>query len=129
MVAKNRRKKKSSIKSILGYSAFAIAALAIITFLSVTNWRIYQRRIDLSKRVEELKAKVDISEKRYKELKDNESSLGSEDHLEKVARDQLDMKKPGEEVVVVQKEEEQSQPEQEEKKSWWERIKSLWKRD
>ncbi|KPJ55280.1 hypothetical protein AMJ47_00155 [Parcubacteria bacterium DG_72] len=125
MVAKNRTKKKSSVKSILGYSAFVVAAVFIIIFLFVTNWRIYQRRIDLAKQVEELKAKVDASEKRYKDLKDNESSLGSEDHLEEVAREQLDMKKPGEEVVVVQKEEEETQPEQEEKKSWLEWIKSI----
>ena len=128
MVAKNKRKKKSSLRSILGYFAFTAVGLSIIAFLVVTNWKIYQKREGLAERVEELKAKVDLLEKRSKELKDNESFLGSKDHLEEVARDQLDMKKPGEEVVVIQKEEGQEQEEQEEKKSWWERVKNLWQR-
>ena len=128
MVARIKRNKKSSVKSILGYFVFAIATLFIIVFFIATNWKIYQKRSELTKRVEELRAQVDTLEKRNKELKENLSDVGTEDYLEKVAREQLDMKKPGEEVVVIQKEEEQNQPEQEEKKSWWEIIKSLWKK-
>ncbi len=128
MVAKNKKKKKSFIKSILGYSAFAVAALFVIVFLFVTNWKIYQKRAGLTERVEELRAQVDALEKRNKDLKEESSVIGTKEHLEQVAREQLDMKKEGEEVVVIQKEEEENRLEQEERKSWWEKIKSLWQR-
>ena len=128
MIAKKKRKKKSSVKSILGYFIFVVATLFIITFLFMTNWRIYQKRAGLSERVEELRAQVDILGEKNKDLKEESSNIGTPEHLEQVAREQLDMKKPGEEVVVIQKEE-GNQSNQEEEKTWWERIKSLWTRD
>ncbi len=62
------------------------------------------------------------------------SYLGSREHLEKIAREQLGMKNPGEEVVVISKEEEdefssERSLEDEEKqtfwnpKYWWEWLK------
>lgn len=128
MVAKNRKKKKSSVKSIIGYSVIALVFLFVISFLLITNWKMYKKRDGLAERVQELKAQVDTLKKKNESLKEESSAIGTEEHLEKVAREQLDMKKPGEEVVVVQEEEGEQKPEQEQKKSWWERIKSLWQR-
>lgn len=126
MVAKLKKNKKWPLKSIILSVLLAVLSLGAIVFLSATNWKISQRRAEFSKRIEVLKAEVDVLEEKNRGLKENLSYIESQDYIEQVAREQLDMKKPGEEVVVIQKEEEQVQPEQEEKKTWWETIKSLW---
>jgi len=99
--------------------------LALIVFLSITNWKINQRRSELRTMLDQLKAQVQALEEKNKQLKENISYVQSQDYLEQVAREQLDMKKPGEEVVVIQKEEQESK-ETKEKKTWWDIIKSWW---
>ena len=129
MVAKFKKNKK--IKSLKDkvLSLFLIGlVLFIIGFIVVTNWKINKRREELIDRVSLLKQEVERLEEKNKELKEKKIDSESEDYLEKVARDQLDLKKPGEEVIVVQKEEEQKE-EEEERKSWWDKFKSIWTRD
>ena len=82
-------------------------------------------------RIESLRKEIQILEEKNKELKEEISQSGSEEYLEKVAREQLGLKAPGEEVIVINKEEKEEQPEikQNEKnfwnpKSWWEWLKS-----
>lgn len=128
MVAKNKRNKKSSIKNIFGYFVFFTLTIFLIVFFVVTNWKIYQRRASLAPKVEQLRAEVEALEKIKIELEKESSNIGTEDHLERVAREQFDMKKPGEEVYVVQEEPASTEGsgEAKEKMSWWEKIKSLW---
>jgi cell division protein FtsL len=125
MVARIKRNKKSSVKSMIGYFAFSIFSICVIVFMIITNWKIYQKRVDLPERVAELKAQADQLEKQKKELEQNLSDVGTEDYLEKAAREQLDMKKPGEDVYVIQKEQEQPQQPEQENMSWWDKIKSI----
>jgi len=125
---KKKNKKRGSLKNVLACGFLFVFVLVVIIFIFAANWKINQKRKELTARAEELRVQVAALEQRNKELKENISYVGSEDYLEQVAREQLDMKKPGEEVVVIQKEEEQEQH-PEEKMSWWEKIKSLWSRD
>jgi len=126
MIAKFRKNKKSfSAKSFLVSLFLIIFCLALIVFLSITNWKINQRRSELRTMLDQLKAQVQALEEKNKQLKENISYVQSQDYLEQVAREQLDMKKPGEEVVVIQKEEQESK-ETKEKKTWWDIIKSWW---
>jgi len=72
-------------------------------------------------------------EQKNKEFEEKISEAGSKEYLEKTARDQLNMKAPGEEVVVITEEEgNKEEKEVEEEKNWlekkWEGIKSIWKR-
>lgn len=103
--------------------------MLIVGFLFYTNWNINQRRTQLTARISALKEEIQILEQKNQELKEKMSEAGKEEYLEKVARDQLGMKAPGEEVVVVKKEEasatEGSAETMEEKKSWWEMIKGF----
>lgn len=126
MVAKFKKNKKiKSFKDKI-FSVFLIGlVLFIIGFIVVTNWKINKRRGELIDRVSLLKEEVQKLEEKNKELKEKKLDSESEDYLEKVARDQLDLKKPGEEVVVIQKEEEEKE-EEEERKSWWDKFKSIW---
>jgi cell division protein FtsL len=129
MVAKFKKNKKiKSLKDKI-LSVFLISlVLFIVGFIVVTNWKINRRREELINRVSLLKEEVQKLEEKNRELKEKKLDSESEDYLEKVARDQLDLKKPGEEVVVVQKEEEEKEEEQE-RKSWWDKFKSIWTRD
>jgi len=130
MVTKFRKKKKKSLRRNVFFSIlFGALLLLIIGFLVVTNWKIKQRRAELTARIAFLKEEIAILEQKNQEIKDRISQTGEGEHLEKVARDQLGLKAPGEEVVVVQKEEEEQEEVEEEKETWWEKIKSIWKRD
>jgi len=129
MVAKFKKNKKSKSLKDKVLSIFLISlVLFIVGFIIVTNWKINKRREGLINRVSLLKEEVQKLEEKNRELKEKKLDSESEDYLERVARDQLDLKKPGEEVIVVQKEEEQKE-EEEEKKSWWDKFKSIWTRD
>ena len=130
MIAKFRKKKKrSSWKSIFFSMFFVLLFIFVIGFLFITNWKIKQRREEFSVRIATLKQEVAILEQKNQEIKERISESGKEEYLEQVARDQLSLKAPGEEVVVVKKEEEEEKEEvKEEEKSWWDWIKKIWKR-
>ena len=98
--------------------------MLVIGFLITTNIKISRRRAELTNRIETLKQEIGILEGKKEELKEKISQAGSEEYLEEVARDQLDMKAPGEEVVVVTKKEEKKEDEDQENRGWWEWIKS-----
>ena len=114
----------NSIKKTI-ISIFAgIFIILFIAFLVNTNLKIGKRKAELSARIIDLKQKVDLLEKKNIELNNQKLYMESQEYLEEVAREQLDMKKLGEEVLVVQK----SIDEQEKKvenNSWWEKIKSI----
>lgn len=131
MIAKFRKKKKrSSWKSIFFSMFSALLFIFIIVFLFITNWKISQRRSELTNRIETLKQEVAILEEKNEEIKEKISQSGKEEYLEQVARDELSLKAPGEEVVVVKKEgEEEKEEVKEEEKTWWEKFKSIWTRD
>lgn len=123
-------KKKKNVKKLISSSLFGITVLAVIIFLVSTNWKINQRRRELIKKADLLEQQVNELEQKNKELKEKKAEAESVDYLEEAAREQLDLKKPGEEVVVIQKEEEEEEEEvREEEMSWWEKFKSIWTRD
>ncbi len=101
----------------------------VVAFLLHTNWKVYQRRIEFAAKIANLKQEIAFLEQRKKEFEEKKSQTKSKEYLEEVAREELGLKKPGEEVVVVQEEKPEQKKEIEEKKSWWERIKSFLRRD
>ncbi len=130
MIAKFRKKKKRSFGRNIFFSVlFGVLLLLVIGFLFVTNWKIKQRRAELAARTAALRQEIAILEQKNQEIKDRISQIEEGEYLEKVARDQLGLKAPGEEVVVVQKEEEEEKEVEEKEKTWWEKFKSIWTRD
>ncbi len=134
MVAKFRRNRKRNIKSGIFFSVlFGALLLIIIGFLVFTNIRINNRRTKLISQIEFLEKEIQVVEGKKQEMEAKISQAGSKEFLEKIARDQLDMKKPGEEVVVAKIEENPptggSPADKEEKdfwnpQGWWEWIKN-----
>jgi len=126
MVSRFKKNKKRNSKRDIFFSIFlGVLLVLVIGFLINTNMKISRRRAELTNRITTLKQEIGILEGKREELKERISQAGSEEYLEKVARDQLNMKAPGEEVVVITKEDEEEKEEEEkEKKGWWEWIKS-----
>ncbi|MBZ9577581.1 hypothetical protein KJA13_00880 [Patescibacteria group bacterium] len=131
MIAKFRKKKKlSSWKNIFFSILFGVLFLLVIGFLIVTNLKTNQRRAQLTTRITSLKGEIEVLEQKNQELKENISQAGSKESLERAALEQLGLKPSGTEVVVITKEKEGEKEEvKEEEKTWWEKFKSIWKRD
>lgn len=124
---KNRKRRPSH--NILFSIFLAAGFVLIIGFLVFTNWKISKRRAELLVRIDSLRKEIEILEQKNKELKEDISQAGSQEYLEKVAREQLGLKAPGEEVVVISREGQGEEVREEEKgfwnpAAWWQWLKS-----
>ncbi len=136
MITKSKKNRKIAHFSDIFFSVLlGILVLIILGFLIITNIKIEQRRKTLLLKIENLKKEVQNLEEKNEKLKTSISQAGTLEYLEKIAREQFNLKAPGEEKVVilkVKKEEEKKEEvnSQEEKKNifnplnWWGLIKS-----
>ena len=122
MIAKKRKNRKS-YKTIFFSSIFSLLILAIIYFLVISNWKINERRQEMSAKIESLKKEIQQREEKNSQLKLGTSQSQSQDYLEKVARENLDLKKPGEEVVVVKPVSSTTEQVSGEEKNLWQKIR------
>ncbi len=122
-IKKNRKNKKT--KSIFFSVLITFILLLIVSFLVVNNVKISQKRTKLNAQINTLKIKIQQAEEKKKGLENKISQIGSEENLEEIAYDQLNLKKPGEAVVVVKKQKEENSQEKEENKNLWEWVKSI----
>ena len=123
MIPKTRKiKRVGSFKAVFFSAVTVILILFFIWFLFLSNWRIYQRSSELILQVKGLEKEFQELEKKNKELKLGFSQLSNEDYLEKMAREKLGLKKPGEEVVVVLPAPEIEKEVQTDKKGIWQTV-------
>lgn len=121
MVTKKRKRGKSY--QVIIFSLFlTIVVLGVVGFLFFSNWKINKQRLDLNERIENLKEQIKSLEEKKKELEAVAAEIGKESHLEEVAREQLNLKKPGEEVVAVLAPEKEQEGEVKEEKNFWQKI-------
>jgi len=125
MVAKfkkfKKRQSRQSRQSILSYALLGILIIAIIGFLIFANLKINQKRSKLSSQIESLKNQIRVLEERKKELQAGISYQKSEEYLEEIAREKLNLKNPGEGVIAFVKEETERE-EIKEKKKFFEKF-------
>lgn len=95
-----RTKKKKALKSRLVLVFGGMAALGVIGFLAVSNWRIYRDRQAIQAEIGELHEQIQIMEERRKVLQAGLTAAQGQDFQEEKMRDQ-GYKKPGEEVIAV----------------------------
>lgn len=107
MIAKNSKNTKRRRPSFAKISII-LAVLFGIIFLFSVNWQIWQRRQELENKMSQLKKEIAEAQKNSEDLKKNIAGVGTEDYLEKVAKEQLGLKKIGEEVMVINKENRQT---------------------
>jgi cell division protein FtsB len=120
MITKKPRKGKT-YQQILFSIVLTILIFGVIGFLIYSNWKINRQRTEMTVRIENLKKEISTLEKKKEELETLASESGQEGYLEKVAREQLNLQKPGEEVVAILAPEKEKEAPQE-KKSFWQRI-------
>ena len=102
-----------------------LVVLSVLSFLAISNWRISQKRSELNLQIEELRKQIQAAEQKNAELSANIGQSQTQDYQEQVAREDLNMKKPGEEVVVVKPQTATTTPAEPAKSFWqklWEKI-------
>ena len=110
MLANPKRNKKggASPKKIIISVLLVLFSLIVLGYLAFTNLKINQRRAELVIRADYLKKEIADLEKKKKELAEKIAQGTTLEYMEKVAREQLGYKAPGEEAVVISKENNES---------------------
>ena len=102
--------------------------LFFVFFLFFSNYRISHRRKVFLSRIDIMQKELVLLEQKNKDLMKGFAQAGTEEHLEKIAREQLNLKAKGEEVIVITREKEKEEEEIKDKnvwnpKYWWEWLK------
>lgn len=136
MIARSKKNiKKDYFSNIFFSILFGLLLLGALTFLIITNIKIEERRKTFLLKIDNLQAEIQVLEDKNKKLRENIVQSETPEYLEKVAREQFNLKAPGEEVVVISKEKKQEENKgevnfQEGKRSfwdprnWWEWLKN-----
>jgi cell division protein FtsB len=106
---------------------FSFIVIFLIVFLTISNLKIYQRRNHLRDQIEDKEREIiELSEK-IKDIKVFEEDDSDNDyHLEKIVREQLLLKKEGEEVIFITlPEREKEETEEKEETNWLFSIKNM----
>ena len=119
----NKNKKRKDNKVAFFSVILGLIALSVVAFLAASNWKINQKRSALNSRIENLKQEIRALEEKNDELKAGIVQSLSQEYLEKIARENLNYKKEGEEVVVVKPQETVLGEAAQEEKSFWQKIK------
>ena len=124
-------RKKKSFKSKLASVAIGLVALAIIAFLAVSNWRIYNDRQAMDRDIGKLQEQIQVLEERRAALQAGLTAAQGESFQEEKMREQ-GYKKPGEEVIAVLQDSSSNATKQSESvggdsfwTSLWEKIKNI----
>ena len=106
MLAKKGKKVKWGIhfnKKKIAIVFWTIFGFWFIFFLLYSNIKMFQKRTELDKNLETLDSTVESLTKEKDSLSFSLGETNSSDYLERVARDDLGMQKPGEQVVIIKK--------------------------
>jgi cell division protein FtsL len=95
---------------------------AVLIFLVFSNWKIDKKRAELNNQIDSLQKQIQTLEQKNTQLKEETNQNQSLDYQEKIARENLDYKKPGEDVVVVKPAASTTQESNSEQKSFWQKI-------
>lgn len=119
MISRTKRfKKGSSLQTIFFSTLIGMIFLVTIGFLIFSNFKISQKRAELISQIEILTEKIQALKERNQELEAEISQTSEKSYLEKVARNQLGLQQPGEEVVAIIKEKKEEKEIKEEKSFW-----------
>lgn len=119
--ARFRKKKISRLRDTVFPSMLLVLGLGLGIFLIFHNIRIYQKRVELQERADNLRAQIAALGERKSALESAIEMGATEEYQEKVLREQGLYKKPGEEVVTVIAPEQQQEEQRQARESrvWW----------
>ena len=122
MIAKIKKNKKLQYSSFIFPVFIGGLFLLAIGFLIFSNLNISRRRAELTERIEFLREEIQVLEEKNQELRVGINRADQEDFLEEKAREQLGLKKPGEEVVVILPPKIVEEELAEKEKGFWQKI-------
>ena len=123
MITKKQKRKKRS-ESIIFPVIFVILIFSALAFLVTSNLKISRKRKELLSQINYLTGEINKLEQEKGKLTEEVSQGGSEENLEEKLREDLLLKKTGEEVVSIVEEEITTEPEIEieEEKSFLDKV-------
>ncbi len=92
--------------------------ICICAFLVFTNIRMFQKRNQLNRQISDLKTKIENLKNSNSNLQEGISKSNDTAYIEKVAREELDLQKPGEKVFSFVKTPASQQDNSSEKNPW-----------
>ena len=122
MIAKNKKNRNKKKYDLFFLILFSLLILLVLGFLIYTNINIGQRRAELVERINVLRSEIQFLEQENQRLQKEIIRAGGQDFLEEKAREELGLKKPGEEVVVITPIEKEVEEPVEKEKGLWQRI-------
>lgn len=132
MVSYFKKKQQSNILKTLMPRIGGALLVVMIILLIVADVRMYQKREKLNAQIETLKNKIEDIKNQNAILKEGISNTNNNQYTEKIAREELNMQKPGEKVFSFIKEQNQEQQNTNTKKnifeSWFAWINSWFKK-
>lgn len=118
------KKKKSSPPYLITFLTFLITGILI--FSSFLNFKIVKKIARVSTELNYLEEEIKDLELKKKKLSEKISGAEKESYLEKIAKEEKNLKWPGEKVVAFlllkNQNEEQGKENQIEKKNYWQEI-------
>lgn len=106
MIAKKQKNRKRFFSPERKGFFWTILLLISIVFLISTNLKLNQERQKVMAEMKEAKKSLAASIEKEEKLNNLLSHISSAQALEKAAREDLNLQKPGEKILVVKKEEE-----------------------
>jgi len=92
-----KKKKRNPLKQFL--LIFGGILILVLLFLLINaSVKIYQKRIELISQIENLENKIQDIKNKNDDLKQGTLKADDDKYIEKVAREELDLQKPGEKV-------------------------------
>lgn len=106
------------------FFALLVLSAMLASAMVASNLKINKREKDLNSRMEVLKEEIKSLEEKNKQLRAEIDQTQNQDYTEKILRDNLNYKKPGEDVVVIKSATDTANgaEEQLEEKNFWKKI-------
>ncbi len=129
MIAKFKKfKKTSSVRTVFTSVILGLFFVAVIGFLIFSNWRIGQRRGELTAKVNSLKEQIEALEEKNQALKAGIVQTEEEEYWKEKLYEQGYVGKGEQQVVILPPEEEETSEEEEKNfwnpQNWWEWLKN-----
>jgi len=130
MIHDFKKKQHSNASRKFLFAFFGILILSLAFLLIIVDIKIYKKRQQLAYQVESLQNKIQDIKKKNNDLTQATLKENDSQYIEKVAREELDLQKPGEKVVSFINQQAQSQQSSESKKSilqmWLSNVSGVW---
>lgn len=98
MVADFNKKRNNPYRRFF-LKAGAVALLAVLALLAVADIKVYRRKQELATQVASLQQKVQALKDKNAKLQEGTERANDNDYIERLAREELDLQKPGEKVI------------------------------